>query len=534
LFTSTSLEIGFVALFGASFFVGIWYAFPMVNTVTDVWALGGGVLRALEAHSLLPGSDVSYGVVSFYLNYLFTLPALGIGWMLSGFDIAALKTAFIFHPEYSLIVPRLTSVFAALMLLVVMYRFLKVHVTSAWWRVALLVLACGNVLAILLARSGKMWMLSVLLVVLSFIFLTRALSEEAPRGMPGRLSALSILTAFLATANALFTAVFLVTIPVLLYAFRRNTRALVRIVWMSFGGAFACFVFLALNAHNTLDLLSGFLAPLFGGASGALHELSFVEAFFINARHAVEAFPLLLIALVPALFAGIRNKPLAFLALLYGALYLVAISVVFRSDHGLALNVRHVFPIGFFLLFLITAYASPRRWIAAFLFSIGLGIYGYTVFLLSVPATYNAAADFIALNYGMRDIRIDEGVFEFTLPMNKASYRLFADEHCGSTCQYRQTLNTDIALRPLVVTGETNPAVLDLLPPPTLAVVEHAIPACTPLARFGNDVPDDGIFDIDINLGRMVIPSFYTLRQLGKNIYLYDAASCLPLKSGLF
>ena len=49
-----------VALFGATFFVGVWYALPMVNTITDVWAFGGGVLRAMEAHTLLPGSGVDY------------------------------------------------------------------------------------------------------------------------------------------------------------------------------------------------------------------------------------------------------------------------------------------------------------------------------------------------------------------------------------------------------------------------------------------------------------------------------------------
>jgi len=56
--------------------------------------------------------------------------------------------------------------------------------------------------------------------------------------------------------------------------------------------------------------------------------------------------------------------------------------------------------------------------------------------------------------------------------------------------------------------------------------VERAIAECTPLARFGNNVPDDEVFDIDINLGRMLLPSFYTLGRLGKNIYIYDVKEC--------
>jgi hypothetical protein len=67
-----------------------------------------------------------------------------------------------------------------------------------------------------------------------------------------------------------------------------------------------------------------------------------------------------------------------------------------------------------------------------------------------------------------------------------------------------------------------------MLPPPDLIVVERAVAGCTPLARFGSEIPDDEVFDIDINLGRMLMPSFYKLHQLGKNIYVFDAALCPP------
>ena len=99
-----TLEDTAVAVFGATFFVGVWYALPMVNTITDVWAFGGGVLRAMEAHTLLPGSGVDYGTLSFYQNYLAFVLALGFGYMLSGFDLEALKTVLILNPSYSLLV----------------------------------------------------------------------------------------------------------------------------------------------------------------------------------------------------------------------------------------------------------------------------------------------------------------------------------------------------------------------------------------------------------------------------------------------
>ena len=110
--------------------------------------------------------------------------------------------------------------------------------------------------------------------------------------------------------------------------------------------------------------------------------------------------------------------------------------------------------------------------------------------------------------------------------MNKASYEIFREESCGSTCEHRRALDTDIEFRPLVVTEYADPSVLQSLPPANLIIKEESIPLCAPIAFFGNKVTDEGIFDMDINLGRMLMPSFYTLHQLGKNMYVYDVAKC--------
>ena len=150
----------------------------------------------------------------------------------------------------------------------------------------------------------------------------------------------------------------------------------------------------------------------------------------------------------------------------------------------------------------------------------------YTLVLLSVPATYNSAYDYVVATYGTKDIRIDEHIFELTLPMNKASYALVATSSCGSACTHTLAARDDIGFKPLVVTDLSDPAKVATPPPPDIIVIERAIAGCTPLARFGNNVPDDEIFDIDINLGRMLMPSFYRLRQLGKNIYIYDGKTC--------
>ncbi|MFT5036462.1 MAG: hypothetical protein ACI9VM_000022 [Candidatus Azotimanducaceae bacterium] len=523
-----------VIVFGVSFFVGVWYAIPMVNTITDVWSFGGGVLRAMEAHTLFPGGDVPYGTISFFQNYIAMAFALAAGFVFTGFDLEALKTLLILNPSYTLIPSRIVSVLTSIVLLAVVYRFLKAHVTSSWWRFALIVLVFGNVLASLLVRSGKMWMLSTALGVISFIYLYRALTEERTSGISGRSSVISVVTAFLATANFPFAAVFLINIPILFLFFPKTAKSLRRLFLIVLSGGAVFLSVVALNFQNTFQLVSSFITPLLQPSAEIIIDdlpaLSFFEAFLVNARHAVEAFPLLFLALlfvvIPAAGWRVRDKTLAYLALTYGVIYILMASVLFRSDHGLSLNVRHIFPLAFFLLFCIVAYRAPARSVAVGFISIGLLIYMHTMALFSVPTTYNDVSDFLTARYGTEEVLIKEDIFELTLPMNRASYEIFAEENCGSTCKHRRTLDADIEFNPLVVTNYTDQAVLEMLAPVDIVVLELSIPGCTPIARFGNSVPDTEVFDFDINLGRMLMPSFYTLRQLGKNMYVYDVSTC--------
>jgi hypothetical protein len=520
-----------VALFGASFFIGVWYALPMVNTITDVWAFSGGVLRAMEAHSLLPGYGVAYGTLSFYQNFVAMAIALVATLPFFDFDVAMLKTALIQNPSYTLLVPRVVSALTAMVLLGILYRFIKREVKSVPWRITLLVLAFGSVLATILTRSGKMWILSTALGVISFMYVYRAIVEEVPTTKPGKLSAASIILAFLATANFAFAGILLVNVPILLYAFPKTRATFARLALIATGGATLFAVVFALNATNVLEQISVFIPQFLGSSEGAMPSiatLSVFEAFMVNARQAIEAFPLFLIALVIAVFGGVRNKTLAVLATLYIVLYMVAVSVVFQVDDGIALNVRHIFPIGFFLLFLLATLRPPVRAISHALTAVGLLVYIYTVALLSMPTTYNVALGYVIDRYGVADIRIDESVFELTLPMNKKSYMLHSTSSCGSACTYARTLPDDITFRPIVVTHDADPHRVAALPPPDLFIASSAVDGCTPLARFGNDIPDDAIFDIDINLGRMLMPEFYKLRMLGKNLYIYDAHECAP------
>lgn len=530
-----SKEDAVVAVFGVTFFIGVWYAIPMVNTITDVWGFGGGVLRAMEAHTILPAvGDAPYGTISFFQNYLAMIVALLFGFVFMGFDVEALKTFLILNPSYSLIPSRIVSALTAAAFLVVVYRFLKVHIISSWWRLTLLVLVFGNPLTALLIRSGKMWVLSIALGVISFIYLYRSLTEERHQSVPGRLAFVSILTAFLATANFPFAGVFLINIPIIFWLFPKTAFSLKKQFSITLFSGVLFLGIVALNFQNTFNLVSSFAGELFQPSVEAVIEgkpvLSFVEAFWVNLRQAVEAFPLLLVALlfvsVVVAKLRVRDKVLAYLAVTYAVLWMVMASVLFRADHGLALNVRHIFPIIFLLMFLIVAFREPSRRVAAVFGIVGIAVYAYTVILLSVPTTYNNAYDFVVSQYGDKEVRIDEGIFELTLPMNRASYTLFTEQSCGSACKQMRALDTDVTFTPLVVTELTDKNKLAAFSTADIVVLERSLPDCAPVARFGNNVPDTEVFDIDINLGRMLMSSFYKLHQLGKNLYIYDTATC--------
>jgi hypothetical protein len=528
-----------VTVFGATFFIGVWYAIPMVNTITDVWGFGGGVLRAMEAHTILPAvGDAPYGTISFFQNYLAMIVALGFGFVYMGFDVEALKTFLILNPSFSLIPSRIVSALTAVALLVVVYRFLKVHVVSSWWRFTLLILVFGNVLTSLLTRSGKMWMLSIAFGIVSFIYLYRSLVEERQIGVPGRLALISIVTAFLATANFPFAGIFLINIAIIFWLFPKTVESVKKLTTMVLGSGALFLGIVALNFQNTLTLVKEFavgaLQPATKATIDSKPALSFVEAFWVNLRQAVEAFPLLLVVLlfvaVVVAKLHVRDKVLAYLAVSYSVVWMVMASVLFRADHGLALNVRHIFPLCFFLLFLIVAFREPSRRVAAVFGLVGIAVYAYMLVLLSVPTTYNDAYDFVMSEYGDKYIRIDERIFELSLPMNKSSYELYSEASCGSACKHGKVLNAETTFAPVVVTELTDTNKLATLPPADLAIIERSIPSCTPVARFGNNVPDNEVFDIDINLGRMLMPSFYKLHQLGKNVYIYDTAEC-PVSS---
>src|SRR6185369_15890477 len=115
-----------LALFVVGSFIGIWHALPMTNVVADEQYFVGGVLRALEAHSVLPlWGDVPYGTITFYLNYLLEIPLLTVLFAFKGFHLSGLMNFLVLHPWVNYLVPRFVSAVVLSIFLWFVNRFLR-------------------------------------------------------------------------------------------------------------------------------------------------------------------------------------------------------------------------------------------------------------------------------------------------------------------------------------------------------------------------------------------------------------------------
>src|SRR3989344_7331705 len=153
-----------LAFFALGSFVGIWHALPMLNVILDEQYFVGGVLRAIEVKSLLPlASEVPYGTITFYLNYLLQIPFLLALFAWKGFSIVALKTYLVLNPEIAYLVPRFLSAILASLVAILYDRFLRSEGLPLLHRFAVLSVIFCTVIGAATLHTGKMWVLSTIL-----------------------------------------------------------------------------------------------------------------------------------------------------------------------------------------------------------------------------------------------------------------------------------------------------------------------------------------------------------------------------------
>src|SRR3989344_9116811 len=211
-----------LAFFALGSFVGIWHALPMLNVILDEQYFVGGVLRAIEMKSILPlATDVPYGTVTFYLNYVLQIPFLVILLAWKGFSIVSLKAYLVLHPETAYLVPRLLSAMLASAVALAYDRFLRSEGLPLVQRFAVLSVIFSTVIATVTLHTGKVWVLSSVLVGISALctyLALRAHIRGAQEPVYGP-TFWSIICAFVALANFPLVGVFLINIRLIFFVF---------------------------------------------------------------------------------------------------------------------------------------------------------------------------------------------------------------------------------------------------------------------------------------------------------------------------
>src|SRR3989344_4324829 len=247
-----------LAFFALGSFVGIWHALPMLNVILDEQYFVGGVLRAIEAKSILPlATDVPYGTITFYLNYALQIPFLITLLAWNGFSIVSLKTYLVLHPETAYLVPRLLSAIVASAVALAYDRFLRSEGLSLVQRFAVLSVIFSTVIATVTLHTGKVWVLSTVLAgasaLCTYIALRNySLGRPEPTYGP---AFWSIVLVFTALANFPLAGVFLINVPLLLYVFRNDAVRLRATGKAILAGILILFAVLAANWSNIYSLV---------------------------------------------------------------------------------------------------------------------------------------------------------------------------------------------------------------------------------------------------------------------------------------
>lgn len=513
-------------------FIGIWHALPMLNVVGDEQYFVGGVLRAVEAKSIFPPyGDVPYGTLTFYANYLLQLPFLLILLVWKGFHLLALKTFLIMHPEVAYFVPRFLSAVLAALFVWRYEHFLRREGLSFVHRFVVLSVPLMTILSAVILHTGKMWVLSFILVMGSMLALYTTLTYRSKRSIYW-----SILLACAAFANFPLAGLFLVVIPILLFIFRRDRILLRTTLCASILGGVGVLAVFAVNYKNIFyqirDIFTKYHPLVENAQTTLLPHASLFPSIILHTQQILVAFPLVLLLLVVAVFRrAIANKLLFYLSLGYAVLYVAVLMLLATWSGELGTYLRYLFPLGFLFSAMIASfeYGRLRTTFVGFLI-IQIGIYIYLLFLLSVPTTFNNAHDYVVQNYSSQHVLIYNDIVELELPQNAQSALLVQDRYCGSKCQYLRTSSTTL-FAPVVVNYQSS---LEKVQPTDFAKrywiqSSRLATACAgePIAIFQTGATDGGYFSIEYNLGNYFLPDFWHLSRLGKNIYIYQVpVSC--------
>ncbi len=517
------LEIVALGLLALSFFIGLTHGFPLTRVIGDEAPNVGGVLRALEAKTLLPAvGDVPYATVTYLLSYFFIVVYLLLAFPLFGFNMAALKLHFLENPHELYFVVRLGSALLAIATIVLLERMARKSGAARGERLSIILLVMTNLLIASHFRTTKVWVLSTFLVLLSIYYLYRAQKASAPQSRRAAIVR-AIFFACLSLANFPLNLYSVAAVLLLVFVFFRKEEGFYQTVfWGLFWGGLAIGAVSALNWQNILDQAQTMLVE-----AGAGSQFSLVPKILLNnLQRILLLFPLLLI---PVLFVRrIRDQKLFTIALVCLFLYLGAISFTATWISGTAIFLRYLIPFGLFLGLLLMSLEFRPRFVLPVLAGLSVVYYLFLVVYLSRPTTYNLVNDWTYKNLNSEQTVIISDAQWLELPLNKKSAQYLQNRYCGTLC--RETIRGDLKaeFKPLVFDARRSEMEVykNLLKNP--AGMEFYLYTDTERPEFSDrlvvavgQLSTKEYFGVDHRLGTYFDPRYFTAKNFGERIYVY-------------
>lgn len=506
---------------GLSSFVGIWHALPIKDVIYDEIYFVGSVLRALENHTILPALyDVPYGTLTYFLNYILIAFFLLMLLPFFQFDVIRLKLFVLNSPDSLYLLPRLISSVLAIFFLLLVYKILKREISDLRSRVFLVIILFTNIVTALILHTGKMWVLSTLLVLASFYYLWQVIEakEKANEKRIKKQVFLSIIFSFLAFSNFPLAFFSLINIPILMVVFRKRHDFLRGIIRYTLVGFLIYIIVTLLNFGSIKNqILSVFYnyRPIVG-------HVTITASLLFNFLKVIFLFPLMLGALALVIKNKIRNKRLFVISLIYFGAYFLLISVIATWLNNFQESLRYLFPLGFFLIFIIASFNVNFSYLFYPIGLISLIYFILTLFYLSVPTTYNQAHNWLFANLNNQNTVIINRVAQLQIPKNKASYFLEKEESCSTRCHNVINYNLNDSLKPLIIDQFSREGVMfnkqDIY---YVEETQQNLGDRQLIKTFKNNIDDTLYYSVDYNIGNYFDLNYFKIKNLGKNIYIY-------------
>ncbi len=519
-----SSERIFLILLGLTFFIGTWHAFPMLNVVGDEMYYVGGVLRAIENHTMFPlANDVPYGTLTYLLHYIQVVFLLLLLLPFFGFNPSNLKLFLIQSPEVIYLSLRLMNAGLSLVILFFMYRLIRREQEDTRVRLFLVLLSFTTIVTAVILHTGKMWVLSTLLVLVSFHYLHESIKYRNALGekMLRRNIFLSILFSFLALSNFPFNLYALLNLPVLVAFFRKDKLVLKRIFLYMLVGVFVYALVTLFNFEGIKNQIISIFTLFHPLSENFVQDLQFSESLALYSLKSIILFPLLFLTLIMVCRNGIKNRLLFVVSGLYTVVYFALLVLVANWGSDVHSYLRYLFPLGFFLTLLISSFNITFNKAFYAVAAVSMVFYIATLYYLSVPTTYNLAYAWVENNLSSKEVLIDNRVAELQLRKNKASSFLTGDIFCATKCKYIIDSGINEDFKPLVIdlTSKISDRSRHLGEAYYIMETPSEDEQSELIVSFVNK--SSRYVSVDYNLGSYFSNDFLLTRRLGKDIYIY-------------